>query len=325
MRRREFIAGVAGAAVWPVVARAQKALPVLGCLGYGTPDTEGEYFATMQRSLSDIGYVDGRDLIIEYRWAEYHTDRIPKLLDELVRRQVALLFVNGTAAALAVKAATKSIPIVFSIGSDPVEIGLVASLNRPGGNITGIYNLNIGVAAKRLELLHDLVPAATLIAYLRNPNSAVVAEAELRQLQAAARMLGVRLLILNARDASEFAEAFANPAVQQAGALLVSSDAFFSDQSDQLIALAARYAVPAMYTYPEAARAGGLLGYGTDRRETRRLNANYIARILKGEKPADLPVQQVTTMQLVINLKTAKALGLTFPPLLLNRADEVVE
>jgi putative ABC transport system substrate-binding protein len=325
MKRREFIAGLGSAAALPLAARAQKALPVLGCLGYGTPDTEGERFAAMQRSLSDIGYVNGRDLIIEYRWAEYHTDRVAKLLDELVRRQVAVLFVNGTAAALAAKAATKSIPVVFAIGSDPVEIGLVASLNRPGGNITGIYNLNIGVAAKRLELLHDLVPAATLIAYLRNPNSAVVAEAELRQLQAAARMLGVRLLILNARDPSEFVEAFANPALQQAGALLLSSDAFFSDQSDQLIGLAARYAVPAIYTYPEAARAGGLLGYGTDRREVRRQNANYIARILKGEKPADLPVQQVTTMQLVINLKTAKALGLTFPPHLLNRADEVIE
>jgi putative tryptophan/tyrosine transport system substrate-binding protein len=325
MRRREFIAGLGGAVAWPVVARAQKALPVLGWLGYGTPDTERELFAAMQRSLSEIGYLDGRDLTIEYRWTEYHTDRNPRLLDELVRRQIALLFVYSTSGALAAKAATKSIPIVFSIGSDPVEIGLVASLNRPGGNITGIYNLNVGVAAKRLELLHDLVPAAALIAYLHNPNSAVVAEAELRQLQAAARMLGVRLLILNARDASEFAEAFANPALQRAGALLVSSDAFFTDQSDQLIALAARYAVPAMYTYPEAVRAGGLLGYGTDRRETRRLTANYIARILKGEKPADLPVQQVTTMQLVISLKTAKALGLTFPPLLLNRADEVIE
>jgi putative tryptophan/tyrosine transport system substrate-binding protein len=181
------------------------------------------------------------------------------------------------------------------------------------------------VAAKRLELLHDLVPAATLIAYLRNPNSAVVAEAELRQQQAAARMLGVRLLILNARDASEFAEAFANPAVQQAGALLVSSDAFFSDQSDQLIALAARYAVPAMYTYPEAARAGGLLGYATDFRDAWRLVGMYAGRILKGEKPANLPVQLVTKIKLVINLKTANALGLTIPETLLATADEVIQ
>jgi len=234
MRRREFIAGLAGAAAaWPLAARAQqRTIPVIGVLGLGTPDTEGENFAQFQRGLSDIGYVEGRNLAIEYLWAGYHTDLIPTQAAELVRRQVSLIFVNNTAAALAAKAETKTIPIVFSIGADPVQVGLVATLSRPGSNVTGTYNFNIGMASKRLELLHELVPAATSIAYLVNSTNAVVVQAETRELQAAARVLGVRLPILNAGSPSEFEAAFATLAHEQAGALLVSSDVFFSDHSD---------------------------------------------------------------------------------------------
>ena len=326
MRRREFVAGLGGAAAWPLTARAQQAaMPVIGYLGSGTPDTEGKRFAEIQRGLSDIGYVEGRNLAIEYLWAGYHTDLMPPLAAELVRRQVALIFVNGTPAALAAKAETKTIPIVFSIGADPVGAGLVASLSRPGGNVTGTYNLNIAVAAKRLQLLHELVPVATSIAYLINPTNAVVAQAETRELQAAARVLGVRLPILNAGGPSELEAAFATLAREQAGALLVSSDVFFTDHSDRLVALANRHLVPTIYSYREAAAAGGLMSYGTDRREVRRQNVTYIGRILKGEKPANLPVQQVTKIDLVINLKTAKALGLTIPETLLATADEVIQ
>jgi putative ABC transport system substrate-binding protein len=327
MRRRDFITLLGGAAAaWPLAARAQQAkMPLIGYLGYGTQAVEGERFAAIQRGLSDFGFVDGRNLAVEYRWAEYHADRIPPLIDELVRRQVTVIFVNSTAAALAAKAATQLIPIVFSIGVDPVEVGLVGSLGRPGGNVTGTYNLNIGVAAKRLELLHELVPSAATIGYLVNPANTEVAKAETHELDGAAQALGVRLLMLNVGDAGEFDAAFATLARERAGAVLISSDVFFSERFDELIALAARHAVPAMNTYPEVAAAGGLISYGTDRREGWRQSAIYIGRILKGEKPADLPVQQATKIELVINLKTAKALGITVPISLLTRADELIE
>ena len=326
MRRREFIAGLGSAAAWPVVARAQhRTIAVIGVLGDGTPDTQGERYAEIKRGLSDIGYVEGQNLAIEYLWAGYHADLIPTFAAELVRRQVSLIFVNSTAAALAAKAATKTIPIVFSIGVDPVEAGLVANLSRPGGNVTGTYNLNIGVASKRLELLRELVPGATSIAYLANSANAVVVQAETRELQAAARVLGVRLPILNAGGPSEFEAAFATLAHEQAGALLVSSDVFFTDHSNRLVVLADRHVMPAIYSNRNAPAAGGLMSYGTNPREVRRQNVSYIGRILKGEKPADLPAQQVVKIELVINLKTAKTLGLTIPEALLATADEVIQ
>jgi putative ABC transport system substrate-binding protein len=331
VRRRDFITLLGGAAAasslsWPLPLRAQQpATPVIGVLHIGTLETTREWFAAFHRGLSETGYVEGRNLAVEHRWADHHNDRMPRLVAELVRRQVAVIVVNNTPAALAAKAATKSIPIVFSIGADPVEIGLVASLNRPGSNLTGTYNLNIAMAAKRLELLHELVPTATSIAYLVNPSNAVVTDAETRELQIAARTLGVHLLILNASDPSKFEAVFATLVLERVGALLESSDVLFSNHSDQLVALAARHRVPAMYSYREATAAGGLASYGTDRTDTERRIGVYTGRILKGEKPADLPVQQVTKIQLVINMKTAKALGMTFPLTLLGRADEVIE
>jgi len=264
-------------------------------------------------------------LAVEYRWAENRLDRLPALAADLVRHQVAVIIATPTPAAVAAKAATQSIPIVFTTGADPVEIGLVASLNRPGGNLTGMANLTTAVAAKRLALLHELMPAATLIAYLVNPTNPVFAEPETKELQAAARTLGVRLLILNASDPSEFEAAFATLVLGRAGGLVVGSDTLFQRYPDQLVALAARYRLPAIYGYPATAAAGGLMSYGTDFLGQFRQAGAYVGRILKGERPADLPVQQVTKMGLVINLRTAKALGLTIPETLLATADEVIQ
>jgi putative tryptophan/tyrosine transport system substrate-binding protein len=327
MRRRVFIAGLGSAVAWPVVARAQQAeKPTIGYLDAGSVETTREVVAAVHRGLSETGYVDGRNVTVEYRWAEDRFDRLPALADDLVRRQVAVIVSPGsTLAALAAKAATKSIPIVFTMGADPIEAGLVASLNRPGGNVTGIYSLSTAVAAKRLELLHGLVPAETSIAYLVNPTNHVGAEIETKELQVAARILGVRLLILNASDQSEFETAFATLVQQRAGVLLVAADGSFFRHLDQLVALAARQRVSAMFAWREATAAGGLMSYGTDRPAAWRQVGVYTGRILKGEKPADLPVQQVTKLELVINLKTAKALGLTIPETLLATADQVIE
>jgi putative tryptophan/tyrosine transport system substrate-binding protein len=326
VRRREFIAGLGGAAAWPVVGRAQQAaIPVIGHLGAGTPDRSREIVAAVHRGLSEVGYFEGRNLTVEYRWAEYRLERMPDLAADLVRRKVAVIVVFSTSAVLAARAATKSIPIVFEIGSDPVETGLVASLNRPGGNVTGIFDLNNAVAAKRLELLHETVPAATSIAYLVNPANSVFADAETRELQVGARTLGMRLLVLNARDPSEFEAAFATLIRERAGGLVVGGDTLFGRHSDQLVALAARYAVPAIYQNRRTAAGGGLVSYGTDTAEAYRQVGVYTGRILKGEKPADLPVQQAVKVELVISLKTANALGLTIPETLLATADEVIQ
>jgi putative ABC transport system substrate-binding protein len=300
-------------------------MPVIGYLEAGSLETTRENVAAVRRGLSDTGYVEGRNLGIEYRWAEDHLERLPALADDLVRRQVAAIVVTTTPAVLAAKAATKSISIVFSMGADPVETGLVASLNRPGGNITGIYNLNTTVGSKRLELLHELVPAATSIAFLVNPTNAVLAETQTRELQVAARTLGLRLLVLNASDPSEFDARFATLVLERAGGLLVGSDALFSNRLDQLIALAVRHRLPTMYARRDATVAGGLMSYGTDYFDALRQVGVYIGRILKGDKPADLPVQQATKVELIINLKTAKALGIAVPLPLLGRADEVIE
>jgi len=328
MRRRDFIAGVGGAAAasLPLAARAQQAIPRIGYLDLGSLETRRETVAAIHRGLSETGYFEGRNLAVEYRWAaEDRLDRLPGLADDLVRRQVAVIVAMPTPAALAAKAATQNIPIVFATAVNPVEAGLIATFNRPGGNLTGMTGLIVTVSAKRLELLHELVPATTLIAYLVNPINAVFAEPETRELQAAARTLRVHLLILNASDPSEFEAAFATVARERAGGLVVSGEAFFTNHSEQLASLAARHWVPAIYARREGAAAGGLMSYGTDFPEMNRQVGVYTGRILKGEKPADLPVQQVTKMQLVINLKTAKALGLTFPLPLLGRADEVIE
>jgi putative tryptophan/tyrosine transport system substrate-binding protein len=325
VRRREFIAGLGGAVAWPLAARAQRpAVPVIGCLNPGSLDTTRELVAAVHRGLSSIGYVEGRNLAVEYRWAEYRSDRLTVLVDDLVRRQVAVILAVASAARVA-KAATKTIPIVFVSGNDPVATGLVASLNRPGGNLTGISILNTAVAAKRLELLHELVPTASLLAFVANTTRATGPETETRELQVAAATLGVRLLILNASDPSEFEAAFASLVHERAGGLVVGSDPLFGYNTDQLIALAARYAVPTVYAYREDTAAGGLMSYGTDHLDAYRQAGVYIGRILKGDKSADLPVQLVTKVELVINMKTAKSLGLTFPLTLLGRADAVIE
>jgi putative ABC transport system substrate-binding protein len=262
---------------------------------------------------------------IEYRWAKGQNDRLPAMAADLVQQRVAVIVLDGTATALAAKAATQTIPIVFIVGADPVELGLVASLGRPGGNMTGVVALSLGTAAKRLQLLHELVPAVADIAFLRNPTNPYYAALETTELQAAAGVLGLRLLLLNASNPGEIEVAFANLVAQRAGAFLLCTDPFFMAARDQLVALASRHAVPAIYPFREDAVAGGLISYGTSLPDTFHLVGGYTGRILNGNKPADLPVQQVTKMEMVINLKTAKALGLTIPDKLLALADEVIE
>jgi len=328
MRRRDLIKGVAGsAAAWPFAARAQKsATPVVGCLSGTSPDDSIDILADFRRGLAETGYVQGRNLAIEYRLLEGHYDRIPTMVGDLVERRVAVIAVpNTTTAALAAKAATRTIPVVFGVGSDPVAIGLVASLNRPEGNVTGVSNQQTITAAHRLELLHELKPAERSIAYLVNPTNPSFAAAETKEVESAANVLGVDVVVLNASSTGEIEAAFLTLVKRRAGALMIGGDIFFISRTDQLVALAARNAVPAMYTYIEQARAGGLIAYGSDFRELEHLVGVYCGRILNGEKPSDLPVQLLAKVELVINLKTAKALGLTFPLTLLGRADEVIE
>jgi putative ABC transport system substrate-binding protein len=325
MNRRELMALLGGAAVLPVVARAQQpAMPVIGFLGSETPDLFADRFRAIRQGLSDVGYVEGRNLAIEYRWAESRNDRLPALAAELVGRRVALIITSGsTAAALAAKGATTTIPIVFPISADPVAVGLVSSLNRPGANLTGITSLNAELHPKRLELLHQLTPAAS-IAFLFNPTNAN-AEADMRDAQAAARTLGVRLQVLRASTEHDFDTSFASLAQMGAGALVIGSDALFNIRSEQLAALTIRYAVPTIFQTRAFAAAGGLMSYGVSVAGTYRQIGVYAGRILNGEKPADLPVQQATKVELIINLKTAKTLNLTMPPSLLAIADEVIE
>jgi putative tryptophan/tyrosine transport system substrate-binding protein len=327
MRRREFIAGLGVAIAWPAIASAQvSTVPVIGYVGAGSFDASREVLAAFHRGLSETGYVEGRNVAVEYRWAEDRLDRLPAIASDLIHRPVAaIVALQSTAAALAIKASTKSIPIVFEIGTDPVAAGLVASLNQPGGNVTGIFNLIAAVAAKRLELLHDVVPSAPLLAYLVNPTNAVFAEAETREMRDAARFLGLRLLILNASDRSEIEAAFTTLVREGAGGLVIGGDLLFTNNASQLIALAARNAIPTSYGRRDFAMNGGLMSYGTDFAGMYRQVGIYTGRILKGERPGDLPVQIVTKMQLAINLKTAGALNVTFPLTLLGRADEVIE
>jgi ABC-type uncharacterized transport system substrate-binding protein len=327
MKRRTFIAGLGSAAAWPLTATAQqRAMPLIGFLDGGSFEARRETVVAVHRGLFETGYIEGRNLTIEYRWAENRLDRLPALAADLIRRKVAVIVAPGsTASVFAARAATTTIPIAFSTGVDPVEAGLVASLNRPGGNLTGISTFSTTMVAKRLELLHELVPAARLIACLINPTNTVFSEGETRELEVAALSLGVRLLILKASSQSEFATAFATLVLERAGGLFVGGDLLFLNQADQLVALAADHRVPAVYPNRKQAVAGGLMTYGTDLSEAWRQVGVYAGRIIKGEKPGDLPVQQVTKGELVINMKTAKALGLTFPLTLLGRADEVIE
>jgi putative tryptophan/tyrosine transport system substrate-binding protein len=300
-------------------------MPVIGFLNDGSPQTRREYLDAFLKGLAETGYIEGRNVAIEYRWAEDHSDRLPALAD-LVRRQVAVIATPGTtASALAARNATKDIPIVFLVGTDPIKIALVASLNRPGGNLTGVATLAEEVTAKRVELLHETVPAATLIAYLGNPANAVYTEAESRAIQAGARILNLRALTLTAGTAGEIDATFEDLTRQQVGALLLSGDPLFASHSDRIVALAALHRIPTMYRRRDDVVAGGLMSYGTDFADAWRQVGVYTGRILKGERPADLPVQRATKTEMFINLKTAKALGLTVPQSILLRADEVIE
>jgi putative ABC transport system substrate-binding protein len=327
VRRREFIAVLGSAAAWPLAARAQQpALPVIGYLNSTTESTAQHFTAAFRQGLSELGYVERQNVSIEYRWMEGQYDRLPTLAADLVRRPVTVIVATGgTAIARAAKSATATIPIVFVGGGDPVEVGLVASLNRPGGNVTGAAILTTSLTAKRLELLHRLVPEATSIGFLINPTNTAVTKAETMEAETAARTLGVRLVPLNASTLGEIEAVFENLAAQQIGALLTGGDPFWTFQRVRLAALTARYAVPAIYAVREIIDAGGLMSYGASISDAYRLAGTYAGRILKGEKPADLPVQQSTRIEMVINLKTAKALGLTIPETLLATADEVIQ
>ena len=327
MRRRELITLLGGAAAWPLAARAQQAaMPVIGFINGGFPEGYTTERAAFLSGLDEAGYVDGRNVTIEYRWAEGQTDRLPTLANDLVQRQVAVIAATSTPAALAAKAATKTIPIVFETGADPVQLGLVSSLNEPGSNITGITQTNLEVSPKRLELLHEIMPAARVMALLVNPRNPAVAEATTNQMQAAARMLGLDLQVLHASNDDEVEAAFAKAAQMHTSAVVMSAgDPFFTSQARPLAALAVRYAMPAVGPGRDFAAAGGLVAYGADINDAYRLAGSYTGRILKGEKPANLPVQQATKVELIINLKAAKALGLTVSLPLLGRADEVIE
>jgi putative ABC transport system substrate-binding protein len=330
MRRRAFIKGIVGSAVtaWPFAARAQQpSMPVIGVLSAEWPNAvTADRLRAFHEGLNDTGYVEGRNVKIEYRWAEGRNDRLPALAAELVRLPVNVIVIAGsTPASIAAKAASTTVPIVFYVGTDPVSIGLVPSFSRPGGNVTGVVNLNAELVAKRLELLHELVPTATIIAALVNPTSPALTEPETRDLQAAARTLGLTLHVLHASTEQEIDTAFMTLAQLRAGALVIGADPYFNSRSEQLAVLTLRYAMPAIYQYREFVLSGGLASLGPTVADTYRPLGVYTGRILKGEKPADLPVQQATKVELILNLKTAKALGITVPLPLSGRADELIE
>jgi putative tryptophan/tyrosine transport system substrate-binding protein len=325
MRRREFITVLGGAAAWPVAARAQQAaMPVIGVILVQSRESLADALAAFRRGLNEGGYVEGQSVAVEYRSAEGHYDRLPALAADLVHRQVAAILAGANAAALAAKTATSTIPIVFAIGGDPVKLGLVASLNRPGANLTGVSFFANQLETKRLGLLHELVPQADEVAVLINP-SQPAAQEQSNEVMEAARVLGISVHILNARSEGDFDAAFAMIVQKRFGALLVAADPFFSSRRDQLVSLAARHAVPAIYEWRDFPATGGLASYGTSLTDAFRQAGVYVGRILKGVKPADLPAVQTIKFEFVINLRTAKALGIDVPPMLSARADEVIE
>jgi putative ABC transport system substrate-binding protein len=325
MNRRDFITLLGGAAPWPLAAHAQQsAMPVIGYLDGGSPETSANVVAAIRKGLSETGYVEGRDVVIEYRWAEANYDRLPVLASDLARRQVAVIVAMGTPSAFAAKAATTTIPIVFGGGVDPVQAGLVASLSQPGGNVTGVTSMNAEIEAKRLGLLHELLPRATRFAVLVNPNNPL-AEGDIKNAQASAVAIGRQIEILTATTNREIDAAFASLVQKRADALLIGPDVFFTNRRVQLATLAVRHAVPAIYAFREFAEAGGLMSYGTSGTDRDRQVGVYTGRILKGEKPENLPVLRPTKFEFVINLQTARMLGLEVPPTLLARADEVIE
>ena len=327
MRRRDFFKVIGAlATAWPLAARAQQAtMPVIGFLCATTAEGYAAPLAAFRRGLHEAGFIEGRNVTIEYRWAEDQNDRLPALAADLVRNQVTVIVAAGTPATLAAKAATSTIPIVFYIGVDPIEAGLVTSLARPGGNITGVTTLNAEVVPKRLQLVHELEPTATVIALLVNPTSPTLAETSMKEARVAAQTLGLQLHVLHASTERDLDEAFRTSVQLRAGALVISPDTSFNSLSKQFGALTLRYGMPTIYQFREFAAAGGLLSYGGDVSEFNRQTGILTGRILKGEKPADLPVQQSAKMELFINLKTAKALGLTIPQSVLVRAVELIE
>jgi ABC-type uncharacterized transport system substrate-binding protein len=324
MKRREFVTLLSGtAATWPLAARAQqRAMPVIGFLSSTSPQVFAARLPEFAQGLKEEGYIEGQNVVIEYRWAGDHDDRLPVLAAELVQRQVTVIVAGGTPSSVAAKAATAVIPIVFETASDPVTLGLVASLNRPGGNLTGVTNLNVEVGQKRLELLRELLPAATNIAVLVNPSAPALTEQFMNNLQAAAPALGMQLHVVQASSDRDLGAVFA---AVRADALVVGPYLFFNSRKEQLGALSLRHAVPAIFAYRQFVAAGGLMSYGANEAERYRLVGIYTGKILKGANPGDLPVQQSTKVELIINLKTAKALGITVPLALSGRADELIE
>src|SRR5262245_8879715 len=327
VQRRAFITALGGAAAaWPLAARAQQAVPVIGILGVAAPEAYAIRLRAFREGLLTAGYIEGQNVKIEYRWAAAHTGRLPELAAGLVRDRVSVLVsAGGTASAVAAKAATREIPIVFGIGADPVEVGLVASLNRPGGNVTGVTSLNLEVSPKRLELMHELLPSVTSMALLVNPAVHALAGPVSRSSQAAAQALGLQLHIVHASSDRDFDAVFERLTQLRVGALVIGPDNFFTSQSEQLAKLTVRHEMPAIYEFPKFAALGGMMRHGSGGPEYYRLVGTYAGRVLKGDKPADLPVQQSTKVELFLNLKTAKALGITVPLPLSGRADEVFE
>jgi putative ABC transport system substrate-binding protein len=326
MRRRQFIRLLGGAvAAWPCVAQAQSAIPVIGFLGSDSADLYADRLRALHEGLKQTGYVEGQSVAVEYRWAEGHNDRLPALAADLVRHRVAVLIASTTPSVLALKAATTEIPIVFFVAGDPVALGIVTSLNRPGGNLTGTTSMTLEVGSKWLQLLHEIVPAARDFAVLVNPTSPALAKAQTNDLQAAAQALGLQLHLLQASTDSDLDNAFASLGQLKPAGLVITSDSFFFTRAERLAVLAAHSKLPATFGFPEFAKAGGLISYGASVTEQHRTIGVYAGRILKGEKPADLPVQQSTKVELIINLKTAKAFGITIPHTLIGRADEVIE
>jgi putative ABC transport system substrate-binding protein len=325
--RRQFISALGVTAfAWPLAARAQPStMPVVGFVNGGSAEAFARPLAAFLKGLREAGYVEGHNVAIEYRWAEDHNDRLPAMTADLVHRQVAVIVTTSAPAALVAKASTTTIPIVFETAADPVKLGLVGSLNRPGGTITGVTQLGEDVFPKRVELLHELIPSVRVMALLVNPANPALAEPQTRMALSAAKILGLELHILNASAEDDFDMVFAKIAELRAGGLVIGSDTLYTTHNDELAALTVHHAVPAIYERREFAAAGGLMGYGSDISESYGLAGTYTGRILKGDKPADLPVQQATKVELFINLKTAKALGISIPLSLLGRADEVIE